>query len=328
MNFIKFDPKKPYRYVRYGRMSSDEQNPRSPDQQFDMIDDTKRRNGLSWVHLRDFRDDAITGRLVRRRPGFWEMLLSIFSGALQPDLILVDTFERFGRAEELGPLRQQLEREYGVLVLTADTNFSDPTSPSGRAMGLLENFRATEDNRIKSHNVRRGKHDAIKQGHWPGGKAPFGLMLEPVCRLVGERQEVDHHKVVHDPRRGWIISLAAQRSYEAGWGDARVTEYLNAHPDIPSEFKPFNSSTIGRRLRNKLYMGVLEYSKSHKAIVNDQFINRRRDPEDVIVVENFCEPLIEPTLFRELERIEPSNRHPKSAENEAGEKRLSLLLRA
>ena len=33
----KFDPAQPYRYLRYGRMSSEKQNPRSPDQQFDTI---------------------------------------------------------------------------------------------------------------------------------------------------------------------------------------------------------------------------------------------------------------------------------------------------
>jgi hypothetical protein len=37
----KYDPTQPYRYLRYGRMSSEKQNPRSPDQQFV----TPRRRG-------------------------------------------------------------------------------------------------------------------------------------------------------------------------------------------------------------------------------------------------------------------------------------------
>ena len=39
-----------HRYVRYGRMSSDMQNPRSPDQQFESIDRTLRIGGYTWSH--------------------------------------------------------------------------------------------------------------------------------------------------------------------------------------------------------------------------------------------------------------------------------------
>ncbi len=59
----KFDPDLPLRYVRYGRMSDEEQNPRSPDQQFDEIDRTKKKHGRdNWIQLKQFRDDGISGR--------------------------------------------------------------------------------------------------------------------------------------------------------------------------------------------------------------------------------------------------------------------------
>ena len=64
---------KPYQYVRYGRMSSDMQNPRSPEQQFDTIAGVIRRAGYPWVHLTDYRDDGKSGRYMRKRPGHsWE----------------------------------------------------------------------------------------------------------------------------------------------------------------------------------------------------------------------------------------------------------------
>jgi hypothetical protein len=61
-----FDPHRPHRYVRYGRMSSDMQNPRFPEQQFANIEQIRRNVGYSWDHVKDYRDDAVSGRLCRQ----------------------------------------------------------------------------------------------------------------------------------------------------------------------------------------------------------------------------------------------------------------------
>jgi len=55
----KYDPRCPYRFVSYARMSSDRQNPRSPLQQFDSIKSTFQRQGYPWVEVGAYRDDAI-----------------------------------------------------------------------------------------------------------------------------------------------------------------------------------------------------------------------------------------------------------------------------
>ena len=139
-----FNPDLPLRYLRYGRMSGEEQNPRSPEQQFDDIDRTKKRQARdNWVHVRTYRDDAISGRYKRKRPGFRQMLDDIRSGVLQVDAILVDTIERFARLEDLPALREELRKKYGVLILTSDTGFADPTSVVGRVYGAVESIRAS-----------------------------------------------------------------------------------------------------------------------------------------------------------------------------------------
>ena len=65
----KYDPSLPYRYLRYGRMSSERQNPRSPDQQFDTIEALRTRLGHPWVLVRTYRDDGISGRYLKKRLG-------------------------------------------------------------------------------------------------------------------------------------------------------------------------------------------------------------------------------------------------------------------
>jgi site-specific DNA recombinase len=152
-----FEPRLEYSYVLYGRMSSDNQNPKSPDQQFDTIERTRLRLGYPWRHLKSYRDDAVSGRLVKKRSGLQEMLREIQTKQLRPDLILVDTWERFGRAEELTGTRQKLKTQYGVLIVSADNGFADPTTAVGQMTSSFEAVRAVEDNRIRAHTVLRGQ---------------------------------------------------------------------------------------------------------------------------------------------------------------------------
>ena len=114
-----FDPKKPYRVYTYARMSSDKQNPRSPDQQLIEIQNLIQKLGYPWKIVESFRDDAASGKFVERnRPGFQRMLTNTRTGVGKVDLILVDTYERLGRNTSVAPIVQELSEVHGVLVLT------------------------------------------------------------------------------------------------------------------------------------------------------------------------------------------------------------------
>src|SRR5438874_1090428 len=112
-----FDPRKPLQCVTYARMSDEnQQNARSPQQQRDTITGTLRRCGYSWPLLTDYQDSGIKGRYQRKRPGLQRLLRDIRSGTLAVDAILVDTYERFGRLEQLQVLRTELYQKHGVLI--------------------------------------------------------------------------------------------------------------------------------------------------------------------------------------------------------------------
>jgi DNA invertase Pin-like site-specific DNA recombinase len=203
--------------ILYLRKSSDQQNPRSPQQQRDTIEATVKRLGYPWVVVGVYSDVAVSGRFLRKRRRFQEMLRHIRTEKVKADAILVDTFERFGRADELAALRQELHQHHGVLILTADSQFTDPTSVSGKALAAFESLRSTEDNRLKAHNVLRGKRDAARQGHWPGGSPPFGYRLRSVLVDRSGREEVDYCVLVPDPETAWIISSCSS------WPGSRVS---------------------------------------------------------------------------------------------------------
>jgi site-specific DNA recombinase len=326
---LNFDPTAPYKYVRYGRMSSDEQNPRSPDQQFQTIASTITKTGHPWVHLRDYRDDAISGRYVKRRPGLTAMRQEIQTRQVEPDLVLVDTSERFGRAEELAEIRRQLRVRYGVLILTADSRFADPTTPAGRVMETFENLRSVEENRIKAHQVRRGKVDAIMQNHWPGGPPPFGYKLQSVLVERHGRQEVDHCVLVPNPETDWIIVKLFRRAQKTGHGQLRLARFLNDDLEIPQKHKPFLDSTVGRWIGDPIYgTGTLVWGENAGDIVEDVRILRPVPEADVIVKADFCEPLIDPETDASVQRLRLIRSHRARMARDKKSQRDGKLIKA
>lgn len=287
-----FDPKLAYRVVVYLRMSSDQQNKRSPDQQLAEIRRCLKAFRLKWKVIKVYRDDAKSGRFLRKRREYQQMLQDIKTGTVTVDLILVDTLERFGRVDELPAIRKELYEKHGVLVLTADTGFADPNTPQGKALGMVEAMRATEHGRILGHNVLRGKRDAIELGHWPGGVAPFGYMLQSIMKEVGGRQEVDYCILVRNPETNWIMKLLFDRAHETGWGQTRLTRFLNEHPDIPEKFKPFQAPSVGYWLDNWIYSGELVWAQNCTGIVDDTRVVEPNAEEDIMRVPNFCEPTV------------------------------------
>jgi len=299
----KFDPQLPYRFVAYARMSSDAQNPRSPDQQFATIKSTLQRQGYPWVESETYRDDAISGKFVWRRPGFAEMIENIKSGHIDVDLIVVDTFERLGRSDELADIRRQLAVRYGVLVVSADTGFADPTTAMGRVMAAFESVRATEANRIKSHDVIRGKIDAIRQHHWPGGPVPFGFKLKSVFAELHGRQVVDYSLLIPDPQSDWIVKMLFSQAAETGWGGGRLTTALNKDSKIPDDFKPFVSATVGRWLRNPIYTGTYVWNQKSGDIVEDIRVLQSNPEKEFVVEPGFCESLIDAETSNRVQRL-------------------------
>lgn len=298
-----YDPRREYEYVRYGRMSNPGQNPTSPDQQFDTVQRVRLRCGYDhWRHLADYRDDGVSGRLMRKRPGFQKMLFDIKSGVVRPDLILVDDIDRFGRMSEMTQLRRELYNKYGVLVLDAKSNFADPHGAQGRIYNTIEELRATEEGRTKARRVVRGKRDAVRQRRWPGGPPPFGYRLKT---QIEDRNGRPKHYGILTPNSetAWVLQLAFRIADEKGWGQGRVARYLNNHADIPDDFKPFQAATVGNWFENEVYSGVMVWPKVTTDIVDDCRVIEAVSEEEQIRVEDYCESIIPRDLFDRVLRI-------------------------
>jgi DNA invertase Pin-like site-specific DNA recombinase len=284
-------------------MSDPNQNPSSPDQQFDTIERTIQRCGYQhWIHLGDYRDNGVSGRLLRKRAGFQQMLFDIKSGAISPDLILVDDIDRFGRVAEIKQIRRDLYNKHGVLVMDAKSHFEDPNTPQGRIYNSIEEIRAVEEGMTKAHRVMRGKRDAIAIGRWPCAKPPFGYKVKYHLEATNGHPH-SYCTIVPDPETAWIVQLLFRKADESGWGQDRLSHFLNSHPDIPDHMKPFHGSTTGTWMDNEIYTGVMIWPRVTTDVINDCRVINNVPEEEQIRVDDYCPPIVDQEVYDRVSRL-------------------------
>jgi len=288
-----FSLSKQYRAVIYARMSDEMQNPRSPDQQIEEVNRLIKRQNLSWKVVAIYRDDGISGRYKRKRLDYQRMIRDIKSGKVEANLILVDTFERLTRGDDADEIRRKLEKE-GILVLTVDSGFADPTSRSGRALSKIESIRATEEGWAKAHNVVRGKKDAIRLGHWPGGPVPFGYKLENVIVFRKGIEEIDHRILVPDTLTSPVVRKFYDLARERGWAGVRIFKELKKSKEFAANLLPGSADAVTYILKNAIYKGEYVWGKNCTGIIDDVRVLQALPEEDWEKNTEFCEPIIDP----------------------------------
>lgn len=321
---LNYLPENPLRIVIYLRVSSHGQNPRSLDQQLAMIRAEIHRLGYPWVEVRIFRDEAVSGRLVTRRPGLMEMLDLIRSGHEEIDLVVVDTPERIGRSEHVPRIRDELRRN-GALLVDAHSHFRDPTTRDGRVLAFLGDTQGEAENDIKGYQVRRGKEDAIKRKLWAGGPPPTGYLIERCGIERRKGRDVILKRLAPNAHTKILPIKASALALQHGWGSTRVTKALNADPEIPADIKPVFDNTITRILVNPIYFGKMVWRKFDAGYVDDIRVVEQNPEEDWIVVENYCEPLISEADFWAFQKLRRARQEAWSASRSPQEELTSQV---
>ncbi len=319
-----FDFSKPHPYYRYGRMSDEKQNPRSPEQQFDTIETTKSRCGYDhWVYRGDYRDDGRSGRFVhKRRPGFSQLLEDIQTGRIKPgSVILVDTIERWGRAKKMKAIRDELFRKYGIVVLVANNNFADPTNATGEIVACVEDMRAWSENVKKAHDVLRGKIDAARQKRWPGGPPPVGYKVkvqQETRSIRSGREIVNHYSVlVPNPKNKKLPQRIFALAYEHGWGPDRITKTLNLDKDLVASFGKMSRATVAYVMDNPIYGGTLRYNRHATDVDDDCYISQSNADDEVVYVDDFCKAIVEKKIVQQVRADMKRRRDTRGAVSEA-----------
>jgi site-specific DNA recombinase len=235
------------RVALYARYSSDRQNERSIEDQFEVC----RRHAIArgWTVTATFQDAAISGAAMANRPGINAMLALAEAGVV--DTILVEDEDRLARNQEHAHhIKSRLDFA-GVAIATLTTDQVDDIGMTFKGlMGAmyLKNLSA---------KTKRGMSSNFEHGLSTGGRI-YGYRSQPGGQLKIEPEEAE-------------VVRRIFRLYAAGFPGRDIAELLNRDAVAAVRGGPWSASTINGNasrqngiLHNQLYVGVRFYNRVEK----------------------------------------------------------------
>ena len=256
----------------------------------------------NWEIWDIYSDEDFSG-IDRERPAFRRLLKDAAAG--QFEIILVKTQSRFTRDMELvEKYIHGLFPLWGIrfvaVVDNADTE--NRGNKKARQINGLINEWYLED---LSENIRAVLDSKRKRGQYIGSFAAYGYYKDPA----------DHNKLlVDEPAAEIVRSIYAMCL--AGMGRQRIAEALNRQgiPN-PTQYKQqqglryrnqgqggWNRATVGRILKNRLYLGDMVQGKRRKASYKSKQL-LSVPAEAWIVVPQIHSPIIDPETFEQVQKL-------------------------
>ncbi|MCA1838802.1 MAG: recombinase family protein [Actinomycetota bacterium] len=191
-----------------------------------------------------FIDDGYSGA-TPHRPGLMELETAIAEGKVSE--VRITALDRLSRDLVLQETLLSRWAKQGVTFISQrepDLGLNDPTRVLIRqVLGAISQYERS----VIAGRMLAGRIARARQGYWPGGKAPFGLVLD------GEPP-----RAVIDPDKAEVIREAGLRILK-GERAAWVAEDLNRRNVEGPGGKGWESGYLSRMLRNSAYKGEARY---------------------------------------------------------------------
>lgn len=271
----------------YIRVSTEEQIEFSPDSQIKRIQEYANRNHIILPEKFIFLDEGISGRHVKNRPAFLEMISMAKAKPKPFDIILVWKFSRFARNRQDSILyKSMLRKECGINVVSITEQLSDdPTAILIEA--LLEAMDEYYSINL-SQEVKRGMNEKFSRGGVVS-IPPFGYKMGKLHFEIDEKTAPFVRMMFEDFLNGFSYRHIANKLNHMGLRSNRGNLFENR--------------TVEYILSNPVYIGKLRRNLNG-ADKTDRFYRG----EDITIVNGNHKPILSEAIFSKVqERINQIN---------------------
>lgn len=234
------------RVVIYVRVSSKEQvDGYSIGEQIERLE--KYAEAMDWEIVKQFVDPGYSGGNTDR-PGLQDLIKEVENGRI--DKVVVYKLDRLSRNQrDTMYLIEDVFLKNKTEFVSMTENF-DTSSPFGRAMiGILAVFSQLEREQIKERTMI-GKEARAKEGKFGGGTEPIGYDYN-VARDLLEVNEYEAMQV----REAFELFLKGT--------PLRAIETLFLEKGYSHKHGKWDSKSIRRVLKNKIYLGYIKYHNNY-----------------------------------------------------------------
>ena len=266
----------------YVRVSTDDQkeNGFSIDSQLRMLKDYCEKNNYDIIGVYD--DGGYSGKTLMR-PAMQKLLKDIEDHKLDR-LVAVKT-DRLSRSNLDGFWLLNYCEENDVKIELILEPYDVSTANGEMMFGMNLVFGQRERKEIGARTRRALDEMALERVH--PAKAPFGYTRNP---------DTGHLEI--NP----VEAISIRRLFDlckSGKSIRNIAEVLNKeHAYLNCSNGVWKAARVEKILNNKIYIGTFEFGKY------------KRKPEEVLTVEDYCEPIIDMDTWNKTRNIIKKNKHP------------------
>jgi site-specific DNA recombinase len=282
----------------YTRVSSERQVQEgfSLEAQHDRLLEYIKMNG--WDLVRFYTDPGVSGKNVKDRPGFQEMLVDLKQEKF--DALVIHKIDRLTR--NIGDLNNIIElfNKKNIKLISFSENI-DTSTASGRMFVFFLGVFAQMYRENLAEEVTKGLTKRAEKGLRVNFKPIFGYDVQDYKLYINEEQAV-------------VVRLIYDK-FLKGWGKRRISDYLNDN-NYQTNFGIWYERTVNYILTNVTYIGKHHYTPKgdkSKTIIKDG------DHAPIIDEEKFTavQVMIERKSTKEISRS--SNDYPFSSIMKCGQ---------
>lgn len=291
----------------YARFSSDNQNPRSCEDQIAFV--TPWITGQGWEVAAVYQDDAVSGReIIGRRA--WQRLLRHAEQSPRPfDVVVLEALDRWGR--EFFSQLDGAGRLHRVGVKLADPSggLIDLGSLVGQIRFSIEAASSANVSQKISEHTKRGLQQRMGHVSRAGGPVPYGYIAREYftgARDARGRQIRERVVLEVDPETAPTVARIFRLRVQDGLGWKAIARILTDE-GVPSPRGSgyWHAATVRSMCRNPSYAGHTRVRR-WEAYRDGDGRKRMRKRGDGELIEGTHPPLVDQETFDEASRTRPS----------------------
>src|SRR5215813_5733058 len=272
----------------YARVSSEEQTQGySIQAQLRACREWAAKNGYRIV--KEYLDEGLSAsKNLERRESFKAMIAEATSKEHPYDAVIVHKLDRFSRDSlESLTVRTLFKRHIIRLVSVLEPVVGSDSPEDALVEHILVGMNAFYSQNL-SREIQKGLKERARQHHLVFGP-PFGYKKEIIEQQQSHKRTRTISRAVIDEKAAPIVQRIFDL-YDRGSGYKSIAIKLNEEGFRTNKGHLFRTMFISRTLRNRAYIGILDYNR-----------HQGRGPREPIVIPGFYPPIIDEKLFNRIQ---------------------------
>ncbi len=210
---------------------------------------------MGWTIGKEFLEKGVSGFKVsaKDRDAIQDLKDAALKGEFQ--ILLVFMFDRIGRIDDETPFIVEWFAKHGIKVWSVQEGEQRFESHVDKLMNYIRFWQAAGESEKTSMRIKTRMQQLTAEGIYRGGPVPFGYMLENRGRL--NKKGKPSFDLAVNPEEAEIVKIIFDKTVKDGYGSFRIAHMLNDMGIKTHNKSKFQSNTVLRILRNRLYCGYM-----------------------------------------------------------------------